>query len=102
MSFRPDEWAHVRQVFEGVLAVPAEARDGYLTDACGADEALRQQVELLLDSHDRAGSFLETPPGPSSDAASHGMHLAGQRIGASEVVRDSARAAWAKFIARAI
>jgi hypothetical protein len=82
----PDEWARVRQVFEGALAVPAEARDGYLTDACGADQALRQQVELLLASHDRAGSFLETPPGPSTDATSRAIPLAGQRIGPYEVV----------------
>jgi serine/threonine protein kinase/Tol biopolymer transport system component len=82
----PDEWARVRQVFDGALAVPSEARDGYLTDACGADQALRQQVELLLASHDRAGSFLETPPGPSSDAGAHVPQIAGQRIGAYEVV----------------
>jgi hypothetical protein len=54
------EWAQVRQVFEGALAVPAEARDGYLTDACGADQALRQQLELLLASHNRAGGFRNT------------------------------------------
>jgi eukaryotic-like serine/threonine-protein kinase len=85
MSTR-DEWTRVRQVFEGALAVPAEARAGYLADACGADHALRQQVELLLDSHDRAGSFLETPTGPSTDAVSHSVPLEGRRIGAYEVV----------------
>ena len=82
----PDEWARVRQVFDGALALPADARAPYVVAVCGADQALREQVELLLDSHDRGLSFLETPPGPSTDAASHAMHLAGQRIGAYEVV----------------
>ena len=41
---------------------------------------------MLLASHDRAGSFLETPPGSSSDPRGHLLHLAGQRIGAYEIV----------------
>jgi hypothetical protein len=75
----PDEWARVRQVLEGALAVPAEARDGYLTEACGVNHALRQQVELLLASHDCAGTFLETPLGPPSEAGAQVPHVAGQR-----------------------
>jgi tetratricopeptide (TPR) repeat protein/serine/threonine protein kinase len=33
----------------------------YLDEACGRDTALRQRVEALLASHERAGSFLDMP-----------------------------------------
>ncbi|MBO0700024.1 MAG: protein kinase, partial [Zavarzinella sp.] len=39
---------------------PAE-RTAYLDRACGADAALRQQVEALLAAHDRSGLFLDEP-----------------------------------------
>src|SRR6267154_1946303 len=41
---------------------PAE-RAAYLESACAGDDALRRQVETLLQAHERAESFLETPPG---------------------------------------
>src|SRR5262249_54865775 len=39
---------------------PAE-RAAYLDQACGADAALRQRLEALLRSHERAAAFLEVP-----------------------------------------
>src|SRR5438105_3197455 len=64
MSSRPDNWSRVREAFEGALAFPADARPAYLSRTCGGDAALRQQVEALLASHERAKSFLETPAVP--------------------------------------
>jgi hypothetical protein len=78
--------ARVRQVFEGAFAVPAEARAAHLANTCAGDDALREQVELLLDSHERANSYLQTPPGQPPVVASGTVHLEGQRIGAYEVV----------------
>src|SRR5438105_3892220 len=61
MTFRPEDWPLMKEVFEGARALSADARPSYLATACGDDEALRQEVELLLTSHQRAKSFLETP-----------------------------------------
>jgi serine/threonine protein kinase/tetratricopeptide (TPR) repeat protein len=61
MDVRPEDWHRLKEVFEGARALPAEARPAYLAAACATDEALRRQVELLLDSHERARDFLETP-----------------------------------------
>jgi hypothetical protein len=42
------------------LKRPAVAeRDAFLKDACGEDEALRRQVDILIEAHEQAGSFLE-------------------------------------------
>jgi len=39
-----------------------DQRRQYLDEACGDDEALREQVEQLLAAHQDADSFLENPP----------------------------------------
>src|SRR5262245_38834377 len=75
----PANWPRVQEIFAGALAVSPERRTAYLADACAGDDAMREQVELLLESHDRAKSFLETPAAPN-------LHLEGQRVGAYEVV----------------
>ena len=62
MTFRPDEWARVKELFEGALALAPSLRSSYIASACGDDDALRRQVEALLASHEQANSFLETPP----------------------------------------
>src|SRR5713101_6206038 len=36
-------------------------RRAYLDEACGADVALRERVEVLLRSHEREGKFLDVP-----------------------------------------
>jgi serine/threonine protein kinase/WD40 repeat protein len=36
-------------------------REAYLQEACGPDTALRKRVEALLQAHDNAGTFLESP-----------------------------------------
>jgi hypothetical protein len=81
MSLRPDDWSRVREAFEGALAFPADARPAYLSRACGGDAALRQQVEALLASHERAKSFLETPAVPPLLDVPETTRLEGRRIG---------------------
>ncbi len=51
-----------RDIFIAALQKEAPAqRHAYLEEACGGDEALRRGVQVLLDAHERAGSFLERP-----------------------------------------
>ena len=56
-----DDWPRVKRVLEGALALDGADRQAYLAQACGTDQALREQVEILLAAGDRAGTFLETP-----------------------------------------
>ena len=57
------EFKHVKEIFLAAVekADPAD-REAFLRDACGADDALRRQVDGLLRRHEDAGSFLEHPP----------------------------------------
>jgi serine/threonine protein kinase len=51
-----------RSIFLSALDLhDATERLAYLDQACGGDAKLRAEVEALLDSHDGAGAFLETP-----------------------------------------
>ena len=55
------QWERVKELFEQALEVPAELRSSFLA-ASEADETLRAQVQLLLEEHQRAGSFLQESP----------------------------------------
>src|SRR5436190_15230565 len=46
---------------EALGKATAVERADYLNTACGSDAALRQRVEALLQSHERAGDFLGKP-----------------------------------------
>src|SRR3989475_8735883 len=50
-------------IFAAALALPPEERAACLDHACGADAALRQRVEILLNAH-ATGAFLEEPAAP--------------------------------------
>jgi eukaryotic-like serine/threonine-protein kinase len=76
-----DNWARLKEVFAGARALPADRRPAYLAEACDGNEALRQEVESLLSSDERAKGFLEAPAVVRGDDASVTRSLEGQRIG---------------------
>ena len=80
MSLPPEDWPRVGDLFEGARALPADRRRAYLAEACGGNEALRQEVESLLSWHERANSLLETPAAQFKGAMD-AKSLEGQRIG---------------------
>jgi serine/threonine protein kinase len=56
----PERWKQVESVFEQALEVPAADRAEFFKRKCKGDEELRREVESLLDSHARAGTFIDT------------------------------------------
>jgi eukaryotic-like serine/threonine-protein kinase len=86
MPSRPEDRPRVREVFEAALAFPSDARRSHVAKTCGGDDSLRQQVELLLDSHERAKSAGETQPAVSLDTtAAAPRNLEGHRIGPYQI-----------------
>src|SRR5262249_11166597 len=54
---------------EAIEIVDAKAREEYLSKACGADQALRKEVDALLEAEAQSGRFLpEQPSAPIQDA----------------------------------
>jgi serine/threonine-protein kinase len=78
---------HLKEVFAGARALPASDRQAYLSAACAGNEALRQEVESLLASDERAKSFLESPAVVRGDGTPHSAQLMmeGRRLGAYQV-----------------
>ena len=57
----PQRWQRVKEVFQGALERHGAERDAFLDRECGAEIALREEVESLLRSYEVAGSFMEAP-----------------------------------------
>jgi hypothetical protein len=74
-----------------------EERAAYLDEACASDAALRQRVEVLLRSHEQAGSFLEKPAVEDAITGDHrpaqGMDspVAPERLGDYRILREVGR-----------
>ncbi len=56
-----EHWQHVKGVLHSALEREPAERAAFLKEACAGDEPLRKEVEALLVSYDRAGSFFEMP-----------------------------------------
>src|SRR4029453_13635842 len=71
-------WQEVERLYHEALTRPEGARSSFLGEACGADKALREEVESLL-AQGGASSFLETPAAVGSSALRHS--LVGRQLG---------------------
>ena len=56
-----EEYERIGQLFHAALALPAERRAAFLSEACGGDGGLRQEVDSLLVAHAAAGDFVAGP-----------------------------------------
>ncbi|HVG39648.1 MAG TPA: protein kinase [Pyrinomonadaceae bacterium] len=87
----PERWKQVEAVLEQALERPTGERASFLDAACGDDQALRQQVETLIGSYDRAGSFIDRPVFGEVPDDNGGSPLIGQRLGSYKIVRELGR-----------
>ena len=76
----------VKEIFADALEkANAAERAAYLAQACANDAQLRQQVEALLQAHEKAGGFLEepaiAPPGKTVVLSTPLTEKPGDRIG---------------------
>jgi hypothetical protein len=51
----PERYKEVGELYLAVLEIDADRRAAFLAEACGGDEALRQEVESLLGYRERGG-----------------------------------------------
>ena len=57
----PERYQRIQILLQAALEHETKERSAFLDEACAGDEALRTQVEELIVSSERAGSFLESP-----------------------------------------
>ncbi|HEY4415252.1 MAG TPA: tetratricopeptide repeat protein [Verrucomicrobiae bacterium] len=78
-------------VFSEAIDLTAAERAAFLERACSGDEALRQRVEALLQTHDRIGDFLEQSIHPTAAEARTGAFTGekpGDRIGRYKLLQQ--------------
>lgn len=56
-----ERWQKVKKLFEAATALAGTKREKFLRKACGADRALRLEVEKLIASFEDSDTFLERP-----------------------------------------
>ena len=77
-----DEWTAIEEVFHAARELHGEARSKFLDNACGSDDAMRRQVEVLLERDEKATAFLD-----QSAAAMVSVTLApGTAVGPYEII----------------
>ncbi len=58
----PEQWERIKAALETALELPAPLRAGYVDDISGHDPVLREELNSLLDAHEKADTgFLNTP-----------------------------------------
>jgi TolB-like protein/Flp pilus assembly protein TadD len=57
----PERWQQIERLYHSALARSENERAGFLKDCCAGDEALRREVDALLESHGKAEQFMEVP-----------------------------------------
>jgi serine/threonine protein kinase len=86
---KTERWERIDRLLQSALECEPAKRAALLQEQCNGDDALLQEVVALLSAHEKAGSFLESPPlnvGTTPFAAEHGA-LVGQKIGPYELDR---------------
>ena len=56
-----EQYERIGELFHSALALSTEQRPAFLSEACGADEDMRWEVESLLVAHAGAGDFVAAP-----------------------------------------
>ncbi len=55
-------WTRLQELFEQALELPVEERQAFLDAACGDDEELRADIEVLLRADERNSELSDQPP----------------------------------------
>ncbi|MEK6281019.1 MAG: protein kinase [Acidobacteriota bacterium] len=60
-SVNQQHWQRLKEVFEAALEQPGGKRSQFIEEVCAGNPALRKEVNSLLRSYEKAGSFMEAP-----------------------------------------
>jgi serine/threonine protein kinase len=80
----PDEFRHIRDIFEQAVSRPAAEREAFVERECHGDAGMRAEVQRLLEARERVPSWLdETALGgsvPADPPDMAGRHLGGYTL----------------------
>src|SRR5438876_7608078 len=91
---KPERWQKVKVIFQAALDRAPADRAAFVSRACEGDEELRLEVESLISSDGRTGTFLDSP---AYEAAAEmivddkSQLRPGQTIGSFEIIAFNSR-----------
>src|SRR5258705_11866450 len=96
----PERWQKIKEIFNSATKYRPEERGVFLSQACAGDRHLRSEVESLIASHEKTGSFIDAP---AYEATAHlivdersGLKP-GQAVGSYEIKSLISRGGKAEF-----
>jgi len=57
----PERWQKLDELFHLALECEPGQRNAFIADACKGDEELRRELESMLEHHEQARDFIESP-----------------------------------------
>ena len=81
----PERWHRFAELFEAALEREPSERAAFVAAACGDDTALRRELESVLDSHERAGAFGDSPAFRFTHRCRDGSLEPGAHLGRYEI-----------------
>lgn len=95
MSPRSEQWPRVKELFAAAVELPLGERAALLDRDCHGDDALRREVESLLQADAQTETFIEEPafaiPRDLLDEERGEENFAGRQFGAYRVIREIGR-----------
>ncbi|MEM9987116.1 MAG: serine/threonine-protein kinase, partial [Bacteroidota bacterium] len=88
-----ERWERVQHLFEQALSLDPKARETYLTDACGDDIKMLEELKELIGTESEASQYFQRLEGKLVEAIVESDFYplqSGQRIGPYEVVKQIA------------
>jgi serine/threonine protein kinase len=83
---KADETDRLSEIYHRAVERPPGERNEFLREACGGDEALRQEVESLLAYESASARFLERPAAELAVSASVEVDLIGRQFGSYRIL----------------
>jgi Tol biopolymer transport system component len=87
----PERWQHLKAIFNSAIRLQPSERSLFLSQACGPDTALRKEVESLIDSSEKDGSFIDSPAFVQSSLLNRTELKVGDTLGSYEITATIGR-----------
>ncbi len=89
----PENWQKIKAIFYPALDLPVGQRLAFIREKCGADEALFEEIKVLLASHEQNVTFIEKPAFAVSElvVSKERRNQIGRQIGAYRIEKEIGR-----------
>jgi serine/threonine-protein kinase len=82
-----EEWSLVKDIFDKALDLPEESRNNFIREQCRGNYKLYSEVESLLNSYDKAGTFIDKGLSLPKEPDEDNDPMLGQVVGHYKIIK---------------